>query len=113
MESSNQGRHYLSMPAPYVRPYVGPRPPEKHHPHLPQRPVWACKVCGDPWPCEPAKLLMLMEYRKHMIALAMYMGTHLHDAVADFMRLHPDTPPDSTELFDRFLAWTNPRQHRT
>lgn len=54
---------------------------------------------------------MLMEYRRNMIALSIYMGSYLHDAVGDLIRLHPDTPPDSQDLFDRFIAWTNPRRH--
>ncbi|MEV1330385.1 hypothetical protein AB0J20_12505 [Micromonospora costi] len=53
---------------------------------------------------------MLMEYRRDMIALSIYMGGMLHDAIGDLIRLHPDTPPDSAELFDRFLDWTNPRR---
>ncbi|MGW3810850.1 hypothetical protein [Micromonospora sp. NPDC005113] len=49
-----------------------------------------------------------MEYRRNLIALSTYMGSYLHDAVGDLMRLHPNTPPDSADLFDRFLSWTRP-----
>lgn len=99
-------------PAPSpVRPYVTSRLPS-HRPHIAQRPLWLCKVCTDPWPCEPARLLLLMEYRRDMIALSIYMGGLLHDAVGDLIRLHPGTPPNSAELFDRFLDWTNPRRPR-
>lgn len=110
MEQSNRGTHYPPVQSEYVRPYVDPRRLPPNRPHNPQRPIWQCKVCGDPWPCEPAKLLLLVEYRRDMIALSIYMGGYLHDAVGDLIRLHPDQRPNSAELFDRFLDWTNPRR---
>ncbi len=55
---------------------------------------------------------MLSEYQRNMV-LSIYMGSMLHDAVSDLMRLHPDTPPDTFALFERFLAWTNPRRQQS
>jgi hypothetical protein len=107
---TSRGAQYQSSgTADYVRPYVrrmaGPGP------HLAQRPNWQCRVCHDPWPCEPAKLLLLMEYRQNMVSLSIYMAGIMTDAVQDMVRLHPNPGPDSAELFERFLAWTNPRAH--
>lgn len=110
MKRRNLGAHYLPTQPAYNRPHPDPRRLPPHRPHLPQRPTWHCKVCNDPWPCKPARLLLLLEHRGNMIALSIFMGSYLHDAVRDLIRLHPDTPLDSGELFDRFLAWTNPRQ---
>ncbi len=30
--------------------------------HLPERPDWCCRGCGNPWPCEPACRNVAREY---------------------------------------------------
>ncbi|WFE38472.1 hypothetical protein [Micromonospora sp. WMMD998] len=70
-------------------------------PHLPMRPRWLCRVCAGPWPCQPARLLLLMDYRRDRVALSIYMAACLFDATADLLHQNPE-PQD---LFDRFLGW--------
>lgn len=66
--------------------------------HVPDRPSWMCRICGRPWPCDPA--------REHLsggmgrVDLAVLMWDHLEEAARDM----PGTP--ASELFDRFLRWT-------
>ncbi|WP_157749062.1 hypothetical protein [Micromonospora echinospora] len=36
-----------------------------------------------PWPCQPAKLRLLGEYKKDRLALSMYLGTLLDVAVSE------------------------------
>ncbi|WP_431935914.1 hypothetical protein [Micromonospora sp. RP3T] len=75
-------------------------------PHGPMRPLWRCRVRAAPWPCQPARLLLLMEYRRDRVALSMYMAGCLFDATADLMKLNDNPGPSPVELFERFLAWT-------
>ncbi|OZV74788.1 hypothetical protein CA850_29875 [Micromonospora echinospora] len=78
-----------------------PRP----HPgstHVYSRPAWRCRTCGAPWPCQPAKLRLLGEYKKDRLALSMYLGTLLDVAVSE-------VPADSGEnLLERFVSWARP-----
>ncbi len=71
-------------------------------PHVPMRPLWLCRVCAAPWPCQPARLLLLLDYRRDRVALSIHMAGCLFDATADLLRANPN-PAD---LFDRFIGWT-------
>ncbi|MDW3847079.1 hypothetical protein NMK34_10750 [Micromonospora sp. BRA006-A] len=82
------------------------RPPRAIRPHVAIRPLWLCRVCAGPWPCQPARLLLLLEYRRDRVALSIYMAGCLFDAAADLLRLNPDPGPRPGELFHRFVAWT-------
>ncbi len=31
--------------------------------HLPRRPSWECRACGEPWPCQPACTILDAQYR--------------------------------------------------
>ncbi|MEW2143393.1 hypothetical protein AB0869_11310 [Micromonospora vinacea] len=75
-------------------------------PHTPMRPLWLCRVCATAWPCPPARLLLILEYRRDQVALSVYMASQLFDATADLLKLNPGPAPDPRALFDRFLAWT-------
>ncbi|BCJ41844.1 hypothetical protein GCM10010168_75320 [Actinoplanes ianthinogenes] len=66
--------------------------------HLPARPSWDCRVCGDPWPCEPARARLVGEHGQ--VKLAVLMWDFLEEAARDM----PHTP--ASDLFDRFLRWT-------
>ncbi|WP_432904970.1 hypothetical protein ACQP1S_08605 [Micromonospora matsumotoense] len=55
-------------------------------------------------PCQPARLLLTMEYRCDRVALSIYLASQLFEATANLVRLNPH--PGPAELFDRFLAWT-------
>ncbi|MFD6734899.1 hypothetical protein ACFWDZ_27700 [Micromonospora aurantiaca] len=42
-------------------------------------------MCAAPWPCQPARLLLLLDYRRDRVALSIHMAGC---------------------LFDRFIGWT-------
>ncbi|SCE64599.1 hypothetical protein [Micromonospora mirobrigensis] len=75
--------------------------------HVAARPVWLCRACGAPWPCQPAKLGLRAEYAGDRVGLAVYLCGLLHEAVADRLRLRPDEV-DPAEFFARFVGWTRP-----
>ncbi|WP_243706222.1 hypothetical protein [Micromonospora sp. KC721] len=93
------------MPMPNVSP-VHDRQRRAVLPHVPMRPLWLCRVCAADWPCQPARLLLLMEYRRDRVALSVYLAGILFDATADLTRLNPQPEPSPAELFERFVAWT-------
>ncbi|MCZ7435080.1 hypothetical protein O7598_01620 [Micromonospora sp. WMMC241] len=70
------------------------------------RPLWLCRVCAAPWPCQPGRLLLLMDYRCDRVALSIHMAGCLSDATADLLKLNPDRMPSPKDLFDRLLGWT-------
>ncbi|SCE97650.1 hypothetical protein GA0070216_103472 [Micromonospora matsumotoense] len=78
-------------------------------PHVPMRPLWLCRVCAAPWPCQPARLLLTMDYRQDRVGLSVYMAGRLFDATGDLVTLNPNAVPPPAELFERFLAWTRRR----
>jgi hypothetical protein len=78
-------------------------------PHIPLRPLWLCRVCACPWPCATARLTLRAEYADDHVALSIYLGSAMHEAIADIYRLNPDTAPDPATLFARFLGWASPR----
>jgi hypothetical protein len=70
--------------------------------HLAGRPEWDCRSCGRPWPCDPAREGLIAEMDR--TALSVYMWVNLEEAVLEL----PRTP--ASELFERFIAWTNTHQ---
>lgn len=66
--------------------------------HVAQRPSWDCRICGKPWPCDPAREALSIELDK--VQLAIYLWTVLEEACNDL----PTLP--ASETFERFLAWT-------
>lgn len=82
-----------------------PAPGRRPGPHLPLRPLWLCRRCGHPWPCGPARLTLLADFRDDRIALHVYLGSVLLAAAADLHRLNPEPGPDPAALFTRFLGW--------
>ena len=66
--------------------------------HSAERPSWDCRVCGRPWPCNPARDAMTAEMDR--VSLAIFMWINLEDAVCDLLLCPP------MELFDRFIGWT-------
>ncbi|MFG2054461.1 flavin reductase [Micromonospora sp. NPDC048930] len=75
--------------------------------HLPSRLTWRCQACGIAWPCSPAKLRLLGEYRENRPGLLIYLATLQAEAAAQLAELDADVPPPV--LHDRFLAWASPR----
>ncbi|KAB1910713.1 flavin reductase [Micromonospora sp. AMSO31t] len=76
----------------------------RYRPHVAARPSWRCRACGAPWPCSPARLALLGEYREDRIALLVYLGTLLCEATADLADRHAPQ-----RLADRFVTWARPR----
>ncbi|WP_091100817.1 flavin reductase family protein [Micromonospora citrea] len=71
------------------------------------RPLWRCRACGAPWPCQPARLALLARYRSDRPALMIYLGTLLTEAAGQLAQLNGHTPP--ADLHDRFLGWARAR----
>ncbi|MEV0002156.1 hypothetical protein AB0H28_07695 [Micromonospora sp. NPDC050980] len=79
--------------------------------HLPSRPLWLCRRCGQPWPCGAAKLALLAEYRDVPVSLFLYLAGCLHDAIDDLHRLNPSVTGSVADMFDRFLGWPPRHTH--
>ncbi|SCF15818.1 hypothetical protein GA0070607_6258 [Micromonospora coriariae] len=75
--------------------------------HLPSRPTWRCQACGIAWPCSPAKVRLLAEYRTDRAALLTHLAALGVEAARDLAGLGPDTPP--TDLVERFTGWASAR----
>ncbi|NJP34685.1 flavin reductase [Micromonospora thermarum] len=76
----------------------------RYRPHVAARPSWRCRVCGAAWPCSPARLALLGEYRENRTGLLIYLGTLMAEAVED---LNGQAVP--ANLHDRFLTWARAR----
>jgi hypothetical protein len=72
--------------------------------HIGERPSWDCRVCGEPWPCAPAKVELGEQYGGWPTGLSLYVSSCLLEAIED-MRTTGDGSP--TRLFDRFMSWTH------
>lgn len=79
--------------------------------HLPQRPLWLCRTCAQPWPCGAARVRLIREYAHDRIALRIYLACQLHVAIADLLALDPHGAPTAEAFFARFLAWAAPRHN--
>jgi hypothetical protein len=73
----------------------------RYRPHVAARPSWRCRVCGAAWPCSPARLALLGEYRENRIGLLIYLATLLYEAAEDLA--------DHDRLTDRFITWARAR----
>lgn len=93
------------------QPRLGPHPEHPRHrsgnrpPHTPFRPLWACRACGQPWPCAEARLLLKTEYERRHLSLSIYLAGLLYEAMHDLYHLNPHDGPSPRALFDRFVAW--------
>ncbi len=69
--------------------------------HLPQRPSWECRACGDPWPCLPAKVEIEVEHAKDPTPV----GIRLHRMyrLAAWDADLPDAGDDA--LYARIVGW--------
>jgi hypothetical protein len=73
--------------------------------HLPGRPSWDCLACGRPWPCDPAREALAVEFLGHRLGLAVYLGAQFAGAAEDLDAMARFEPAD---LYDRILSWLNP-----
>lgn len=69
-------------------------------PHPPSRPVWDCLACEKPWPCDPAREQLAVQYAGDRIGLSVYLGIQLARAAGEAPHLTAE------ELHERFVAWT-------
>ncbi|MEV6816538.1 hypothetical protein [Micromonospora sp. NPDC051296] len=74
-------------------------------PHTPLRPIWCCRVDGQPWPCAEARLLLRVEYDGNLTGLSIYLAGLMYEAMRDLYHLNPHDGPEPKVLFDRFVAW--------
>ncbi|MGC4757478.1 hypothetical protein [Micromonospora trifolii] len=81
-------------------------------PHLPMRPLWLCRMCAAPWPCQPARLLLVIEYQRDRVGLSIYMAGLLFEATADLIKLNPNPAPSPADMFARFVGWIARRAAR-
>lgn len=66
-----------------------------------------CQACGIAWPCSPAKLRLLAEYRERRTDLLVYLATLQAEAAEQLAEPDHDTPP--ADLADRFAGWARAR----
>lgn len=76
--------------------------------HVPARPVWRCRACAAPWPCQPAKLGLRIAYAGDPDALTGHLRGLLHDAIADRRHTNPGDV-DRAALLARFVGWSRDR----
>ncbi|MEV4478238.1 flavin reductase [Micromonospora coxensis] len=76
-------------------------------PHEPMRPLWRCRACGAVWPCQPARLSLLVQYRHDRAGLLVYLATLMSEAAAQLGQLGGQVSP--AELTERFLTWARAR----
>lgn len=78
------------------------RPFARFHAHTHTRPLFLCRECGAPWPCQPARLALLVRYRGDPQGLRDCLSGRLMIAIADQPRI------DTVALTTRFLGWIPP-----
>ncbi|SBT68211.1 hypothetical protein GA0070622_5307 [Micromonospora sediminicola] len=92
-------------------PSAGPTPDRPRYrtetvpPHTPLRPTWACRACGQPWPCSHARMLLKVDYETNMPGLTIYLAGLMYEAMRDLYHLNPHDGLSPPEMFDRFVAW--------
>lgn len=69
--------------------------------HMPVRPSWLCRGCGQPWPCASGREELLDEYRRILPALLVYLTDLLVIAAYD----HLNAPLPGPGLRQRFTGW--------
>ncbi|MBO4204871.1 flavin reductase [Micromonospora echinofusca] len=80
--------------------------PGRAIPHTPMRPLWRCRNCWAEWPCQPARLAMLAEFRDSRTVLLIYLSSLMAEALSQLGRPEQDGKLD---LHDRFIAWARAR----
>jgi hypothetical protein len=73
--------------------------------HLPDRPSWNCKACGEPWPCPPAQKALSEEFAVFPTVLGLYLAGQYVDAQRDFI----ERGERSFDLYTRIVSWARQR----
>jgi hypothetical protein len=66
---------------------IGPQ--ERWLVHVPAHPSYACRSCGNPWPCRPARLALVTAFRRDRVGLMVYLASHLTRALEELPDAHP------------------------
>jgi hypothetical protein len=76
--------------------------------HQPQRPLWICRRCAQPWPCGQARLDLRRAFGTDRAGLRIHLTDQMYEALRDRYRLTPYEMLTPAEVWHRFLAWTDP-----
>jgi hypothetical protein len=76
-------------------------------PHTADRPSWKCRSCEEPWPCEEAKIYLLIEYHDAPTSLGLYLSLQWRSASEELKN-----EAMSEELWLRFIGWLHPLRRR-
>ncbi len=71
--------------------------------HIPSRPTWRCQACGSAWPCSPAKLRLLAEYKNDKPALMVRLVELREEAAEELAGMDSGERPAG--LHKRFTDW--------
>ena len=83
------------VPTEMIRAVIGPTID-----HPPRRPGWDCAACEQPWPCDPAREQLAVEYADDPAGLAIHMADRWVAALHDREDLR-----ETGELRERMLGW--------
>jgi len=76
-----------------------------HPRHLPLRPTWLCRACGQNWPCGAAKVEVLTLTEAPLVDVMLELFAFLSQAARDLYLLNAAEAPRPDALFRRFLGW--------
>ncbi|MEV4283656.1 hypothetical protein [Actinoplanes xinjiangensis] len=81
---------------------VASSPPElePNFEHAADRSSWDCRVCGQPWPCAPAKVTLKEDFREQRSSLLVFLVSTFYEAVDSYAGR--GAPAD---LYGRFVIW--------
>jgi hypothetical protein len=68
--------------------------------HTADRSSWDCRVCGEPWPCAPAKVSLGEDFRGCRSTLLIFLVSTFYEAVDSYAGR--EAPSD---LYGRFVIW--------
>lgn len=77
---------------------------ERWRRHVPARPSYRCRACGLDWPCQHARLALLIGFQGNRLGLMVYLGAQLARALQELPDVHPAV------LAGRFLYWVPRRR---
>jgi hypothetical protein len=75
--------------------------PEEPGEHLPDRPSWDCRKCGQTWPCANAKADLIGEHVVSPTHVVVYLASLKWEAFDDFSA----SGAIPADLNERFLGW--------
>jgi hypothetical protein len=70
--------------------------------HVGDRPSWACRACGEQWPCAVARKELKEQYDGWQTGLIIYLTSRVYEAIEDARKSNSLGP---TDLVERFVGW--------